>query len=193
MGGYAVSDLMAVVSPPREHLGMPEIHGPSRLDLRSPPARVVIAGGGVAALETLLALRDLAGERVSTTLVAPQPTFTSSAMAVARVFARGRPRRVELAELADEFVCDNVAEVDPDAGRIRCASGKTIGYDHLVLAVGAKAPPRLVITASRSARIPPRRRCTACSRRSSGATSPRSRSSSPAARCGHFRSTSWPS
>ena len=26
--------------------------------------RVVIAGGGVAALETLLALRDLAGERV---------------------------------------------------------------------------------------------------------------------------------
>ena len=132
---------MAVVSPPREHLGMPEIHGPSRLDLRFPPARVVIAGGGVAALETLLALRDLAGERVSTTLVAPQPRFASRAMAVARVFARGRPRRVELAEVADEFVCDNVAEVDPDARRIRCTSGKKIGYDHLVLAVGARARP----------------------------------------------------
>jgi thioredoxin reductase len=53
------------------------------------PVRVLIAGGGVAALETLLALRDLAGERVSTTLLAPQPTFTSNAMSVARLFARG--------------------------------------------------------------------------------------------------------
>ena len=34
--------------------------------------RVVIAGGGVAALETLIALRDLAGDRVDITLVAPE-------------------------------------------------------------------------------------------------------------------------
>ena len=36
---------------------------------------VVIVGGGVAGLETLLALDDLAGERVALTLVAPQPYF----------------------------------------------------------------------------------------------------------------------
>jgi sulfide:quinone oxidoreductase len=32
---------------------------------------IVIAGGGVAAVETLLALRELAGHRIEITLVAP--------------------------------------------------------------------------------------------------------------------------
>jgi sulfide:quinone oxidoreductase len=110
-------------------------------DAAASPARVLIAGGGVAALETLLALRDLAGPRVSTTLLAPQPTFTSNAMSVARLFARGRPRRVELAEAADEVVCDSLAEVEADARRVRCVSGKVFDYDQLVLAVGAKGRP----------------------------------------------------
>ena len=39
------------------------------------PANVLIVGGGVAALETLMALRDLAGDRVGVTLVAPEPDF----------------------------------------------------------------------------------------------------------------------
>jgi sulfide:quinone oxidoreductase len=103
------------------------------------PARVVVAGGGVAALETLLALRDIAGERVATTVVAPQLTFTSNAMAVARVFSRGHLRHVDLADVADEVVHDSVAEIDPDARRIRCAGGDELGYDHLVLAVGGRA------------------------------------------------------
>jgi sulfide:quinone oxidoreductase len=38
--------------------------------------RVVIAGGGIAGLEALIALRDLAGDRVALTLVAPDPDFT---------------------------------------------------------------------------------------------------------------------
>ena len=105
----------------------------------STPARVIVAGGGVAAVETLLALRRLAGERVVTTVVAPQLTFTSNAMAVARVFSRGHLRHVELADLADEVVHDSVAEIDPDAHRIRCSSGDELGYDHLVLAVGGRA------------------------------------------------------
>jgi len=105
------------------------------------PARVIVAGGGVAAVETLLALRNLAGERVATTVVAPHLTFTSNDMAVARVFSRGHPRHVELADVADEVVQDSVAEIDSDAGRILCASGDELGYDHLVLAVGARARP----------------------------------------------------
>jgi sulfide:quinone oxidoreductase len=103
------------------------------------PARVIVAGGGVAAVETLLALRDLAGERVATTVVAPQLTFSSNAMAVARVFSRGHVRHVDLADVADEVVHDSVAEIDPDARRIRCAGGDELGYDHLVLAVGGRA------------------------------------------------------
>ena len=37
--------------------------------------RVLVAGGGVAGLETLLALRALAGDRVDITLVAPELRF----------------------------------------------------------------------------------------------------------------------
>ena len=36
-------------------------------------ARVVIAGGGFAALEAALALRALAGERIELTLLSPDP------------------------------------------------------------------------------------------------------------------------
>jgi sulfide:quinone oxidoreductase len=38
---------------------------------RHPQARVVVAGGGIAALEFALALREAAGDRVDLTLVAP--------------------------------------------------------------------------------------------------------------------------
>jgi sulfide:quinone oxidoreductase len=98
----------------------------------------VIAGGGVAALETVLALRDLAGERLSITIVAPRSVFTSSAMAVASVFARGHSRGIELAPLADDLVRGSVVEVDPSTRRIRCDDGTELAYDHLVLAVGAE-------------------------------------------------------
>jgi sulfide:quinone oxidoreductase len=37
--------------------------------------RVLIAGGGVAALEALIALRELAGDRLDLTLLAPEPHF----------------------------------------------------------------------------------------------------------------------
>jgi sulfide:quinone oxidoreductase len=128
---------MASAAPRDEPVDMSEFpsyvpRGPS-----STRARVVVAGGGVAAVETLLALRELAGERVSSTVVAPRLVFESSAMSVARVFSRGHPRRIDLADIADEAVCDSVTKVDPAARRIRCATGDELGYDHLVLAVGA--------------------------------------------------------
>jgi sulfide:quinone oxidoreductase len=131
------ADLMVLEALAGEPVGMSD--QPAFSHRGAPFIRVLIAGGGVAALETLLALRDLAGERVSTTLLAPQPTFTSNAMSVARLFARGRPQRVDLAEAADEVVCDSLAEVEADAGRVRCVSGEVLEYDQLVLAVGAKS------------------------------------------------------
>jgi sulfide:quinone oxidoreductase len=132
---------MAAAGQPSEPVDMPEAQSRARSNPNPTPARVVVAGGGVAAVETLLALRDLAGERVTTTVVAPQPTYRSRVMSVARVFSRGHPRQVELAEIADEVVRDSVTEVDPAARRIRCAGGDELAYDHLVLAVGAIARP----------------------------------------------------
>ncbi|MQA75247.1 MAG: hypothetical protein GEU88_13040 [Solirubrobacterales bacterium] len=38
------------------------------------PFEVVVAGGGIAGLEALLALREIAGERVSLTLVSASPS-----------------------------------------------------------------------------------------------------------------------
>ena len=67
------------------------------------PFRVVIAGGGVAALEGALALRDLAGERISTTLLAPEPEFVYRPMRVREPFAYSEARRYPLDEIARDI------------------------------------------------------------------------------------------
>ena len=116
------------------------------------PLRVVIVGGGVAALESLIALRDMAGDLVDVTLIAPEMAFTYRPMTVAQPFSAGRARRYELSEIAARFgarlVRDTVAQVDTDARAVRTAAGDLVTYDRLVLAVGAKAAPvsRFAIT-----------------------------------------------
>ena len=106
---------------------------------------VLIAGGGVAALETLMALRDLAGERVSITLVAPDASLTYRPMTVAQPFNAGHARDYDLAGIAREFqaalVRDTVVVVLGEGQSVRCASGRVLSYDHLVIATGAKAEP----------------------------------------------------
>ncbi len=52
--------------------------------------RVVVAGGGVAALEAALALRELAEERVEIELVGPEPHFWYRPLSVAEPFGLGR-------------------------------------------------------------------------------------------------------
>ena len=103
---------------------------------------VVIVGGGVAALETLMALRDLAPDAVSVTLVAAEPDFVYRPMAVAEPFDLGEARRYPLRRVVDDFgaglVQAGVAGVDAPARRIMLRSGDTIAYDTLVLAPGAR-------------------------------------------------------
>jgi sulfide:quinone oxidoreductase len=105
------------------------------------PLRVVVAGGGIAGLETLIALRGLVGHRVALTLVAPDDDFTLRALEVFEPFGVGRPHRYPLAELAADldatFHRDAVARVLPDQHRVRLASGTELPYDALVLATGA--------------------------------------------------------
>ena len=57
------------------------------------PFKVLIAGGGVAAVEAALALRELAGERVALTLLAPDPELVYRPMTVAEPFAYGPAHR----------------------------------------------------------------------------------------------------
>ncbi len=60
------------------------------------PLRVVVVGGGIAAAETLLALRDLARNRVSLTLVCPNDGLVLPAVTVAEPFALGHAPRYPL-------------------------------------------------------------------------------------------------
>jgi sulfide:quinone oxidoreductase len=105
------------------------------------PRRVVVAGGGIAGLETLIALRGLVGHRVELTLVAPEEHFTLRALEVFEPFGVGHPHRYPLIDVADDlqatFHRGMVARVEADRRSVRLASGTELSYDALVLAVGA--------------------------------------------------------
>jgi sulfide:quinone oxidoreductase len=107
---------------------------------------VLVAGGGVAALEAVLALRELAGERVRATVLAPGPDYVDRPMTVREPFAGGRARRYDLAALVAgmgaEHVEGELAWIDPDGKVAHTTGGGTIPYDALVLALGAHATPR---------------------------------------------------
>ena len=106
-----------------------------------PSPHVLIAGGGVAALEALIALRALAGDRVRITLVAPGPEFVYRPLSVAEPFELGAARRYPLSGIAADFdarlVPATVVAVDAPARQVRCRSGAVLSYDILVLAPGA--------------------------------------------------------
>jgi sulfide:quinone oxidoreductase len=109
------------------------------------PGHVVIAGGGVAALEALIALRSLTGDVLQVTLLAAQPDFVYRPMAVAEPFCLGHATRHPLADIARDFGADLVLEplvrVDPEAGEVVTGDGTTIAYDSLIVATGAPARP----------------------------------------------------
>ena len=105
--------------------------------------RVLIAGGGVAGAEALLALNELAPSRVSVELIAPDPDFTYRPLSVAEPFGLASTRRLPLADLAAEhgarYRRDGLARVEADRGIAHTTMGEEIAYDFLVLAVGARA------------------------------------------------------
>lgn len=110
--------------------------------MAEPPPHVVIAGGGVAALEALIALRELAGDRVRITLLAPERDFVYRPMSVAEPFALGHAERHRLADIARDFGAELVAEpleaVHPDRRRVVTGVGTELEYDSLLLAIGAR-------------------------------------------------------
>ena len=86
-------------------------------DPHQPPLNVLIAGGGVAALETMMALRTLAGDRVLITLLAPDRNFHYRPMAVCEPFTIAHARRIELARIAGEFGAHVISAPSPPSSR----------------------------------------------------------------------------
>jgi sulfide:quinone oxidoreductase len=107
-----------------------------------PLLKVVIAGGGVAALEAVLALRDLAGERVSLTLIAPNAEFSYRPMTVREPFAYAQASSYPLADIVAavgaELIAGEFGWVDTEARIAHLASGGEVAYDALLLALGAR-------------------------------------------------------
>lgn len=111
------------------------------------PLHVVIVGGGVAAVESVLAIHDLAGARVRVTLIAPEPDFALPPLAVAEPFARGSadplPLAGVMAEHGGTFVRSAVLRVDTAAKTLTLAREEIMSYDLLLVAHGASAMPAI--------------------------------------------------
>jgi len=113
-------------------------------DAYSPPEQfnVVIAGGGVAALEAALALRKLGGERIATTILAPDPDFVYRPMTVREPFGYASARHYPLdriaADIGAELRSDSFKWLDAESRSVHTELGAELRYDALLLALGAR-------------------------------------------------------
>jgi len=104
--------------------------------------RVVICGGGIAAVEAMLRLRRLAGDAVDIEMVAPGDDLVYRPLAVRQPFAGGPPRRYSLRRITRdhgaEWTQDSLAWVDPKERVVHTSEGRSLEYDALLVAVGAR-------------------------------------------------------
>ena len=105
---------------------------------------VVIAGGGVAAVESLLALRELAGRRVEITLLSQERQFLYRPVTVAEAFDRGEAHSYALEDIVDyvgggEIIWERLESVLADERVAVTASGTRVPFDALIVATGAIA------------------------------------------------------
>ena len=104
--------------------------------------RVVICGGGIAAVEGLLRLRRLLGDAAHVDLIAPNDELVYRPLAVREPFAWGPPRRYPLRRIAAdggaEWIKDTLGWVERGARVVHTGEGRRVKYDALLIAVGAK-------------------------------------------------------
>ena len=109
--------------------------------------RVVICGGGIAAVEGLLRLRELAGDSIDITIVAPNDELILRPLAVLQPFAGGPPKHYPLKRIAAdngaEWIRDSLSWVDPDGQIVHTRGGPELHFDALLVAVGARQLPPL--------------------------------------------------
>jgi sulfide:quinone oxidoreductase len=106
------------------------------------PLNVLIAGGGVAGLEALLALKQLAQERVVIELLAPEPQFWYRPLSTGEPFGLGNIHGLDLSGVAHEsgalFTLGRLGSIDPWQRIASTSTGVESSYDALLIAVGAR-------------------------------------------------------
>src|SRR5690242_6067434 len=109
--------------------------------LQGMSTNVLIIGGGPAALEAALALHRLAGERVRTTVLAPENNLTYRQMSVLAPFSAGSapvyPMEQMAADAGFTHVQGRLGRVDAAAHTVTTVAGERMGYDTLLIASGA--------------------------------------------------------
>lgn len=104
--------------------------------------RVLVAGGGVAGLEAILALSKLAGELVEITLVAPEAEFRYRQLSVAAPFEWMEPPAYGLADISAELgvrhLQDVLSRVDAESRLAHTANHGDLPYDSLLIATGTR-------------------------------------------------------
>jgi sulfide:quinone oxidoreductase len=111
--------------------------GPSLDDM----PRIVIAGGGIAGLEALIALHGHLGSSAEIELLEANTDLVERQRAVAEPFGGGPVRRFDLVRIAADHGAhlrpDRLASVDPERRSVRTVRGDTLDYDALLITVGA--------------------------------------------------------
>ena len=116
--------------------------------MRNGKSHVLIAGGGVAALEAAIALRELAPDLVDVELLAPEEHFSYRPLAVMLPFdGSADVMRFDLSELAGEVgasvVRGGLTGIDCWRHLAHTSTNRAIEYDVLLVACGASALPAL--------------------------------------------------
>jgi sulfide:quinone oxidoreductase len=105
-------------------------------------SRIVIAGGGIAGLEALVALRAHLGPEAQIELLEANTTLVERQRALSEPFDAVAPRRFDLARIASDHAAhlrpDRLASVEPGERSLRTVRGDTLAYDALLIAVGAR-------------------------------------------------------
>jgi len=105
--------------------------------------KVMIAGGGVAALEGLMAVHELASEYVDLELVTPTPEFAYRPLAVAEPFGLGEARRFDVVRIAGDHGAAvhmaGIKSVDSAAKSVLTWDGRRLPFDMVLVAIGAQA------------------------------------------------------
>jgi len=112
-----------------------------------PAPHILVAGGGVAAVEAVVALRALAGPLPRITLLAPGDELPQRPAAVAAPFGFGLPAPLPFDAIRRHAPFDlrrgTLAAVDPERHVATDDAGAELAYDKLLVAVGARPVPAL--------------------------------------------------
>jgi sulfide:quinone oxidoreductase len=103
---------------------------------------VVIAGGGVAALEAMVALCRMAGDLVDVALVSPDRDFFYRPLSVGEPFGVSEVLRFDIPTLARGCGASHrlgtLTSVDAESHEVRTSRNATFEYDLLLIAIGAR-------------------------------------------------------